>query len=369
MNKSLTWITGDYFLQVDIPIIKGLSKLYNINWVIVIGKEQKYYSPIFLKNYCSKNNINFEIIKNSPASSFKLFFQQLKLLKKIKKNESDFYYFNFYGLPYLYFIYKFYLDPNVVLFAIHNVKVPNGNKGERVETLYQKFGIRNLNKILTFSKDQFELANKKFPTKVIYNIPLPLTDFGLSNTVKSSSKIHFLFFGNITVYKRLDIFINAVEQLGDSLKNKIFVTIAGQGNAWENYKDLIKTKNIYSLVIKRVPEDKVSDLFTSNHYLVLPYQDIAQSGPLKIAFNYRLPVIASNLESFKEDVFHKENGFIFKKNNVESLKDVLEYIINNHDFFYNDMKKNLDNYVNENLSIESIENQYCKMFNKELCQS
>ena len=47
MNKSLTWITGDYFLQVDIPIIKGLSKLYNINWVIVIGKEQKYYSPIF----------------------------------------------------------------------------------------------------------------------------------------------------------------------------------------------------------------------------------------------------------------------------------------------------------------------------------
>jgi len=369
MNKSLTWITGDYFLQVDLPIIKGLSKVYQINWFIIIGEEQKYYSFSYLKKYCLKNSISFEIIKNSPASSFKLPFQQLKLLKKLKKNKSDFYYFNFYGLPYLYFIYKFYLDPNNVLFAIHNVKVPKGNKGEMVERLYQNFGLNHLNKILTFSKGQFVLANKKFPKKVIYNIPLPLTDFGPSSIVKCSSKIHFLFFGNISEYKRLDLLINAVEKLDASLKNKIIVTIAGQAVGWENYRKLIKTKNIYLLDIKRVPEDKVSNLFTSNHYLVLPYQDIAQSGPLKIAFNYRLPVIASNLESFKEDVLHKENGFIFEKNNVDSLKDILEYIINNHDYFYNVMKKNLDKYVKENMSNESIENKYCKMFNKELCQS
>ena len=46
---------------------------------------------------------------------------------------------------------------------------------------------------------------------------------------------------------------------------------------------------------------------------MLPYQDVAQSGPHMIAYNYNLPVIASDIEGFAERVEDGENSFLVRK--------------------------------------------------------
>ena len=53
---------------------------------------------------------------------------------------------------------------------------------------------------------------------------------------------------------------------------------------------------------------------------MLPYQDVAQSGPHMIAYNYNLPVIASDIDGFAERVEDGVNGFLFRVNDKESLK-------------------------------------------------
>ncbi len=365
MIKKVCWVTGDYFLQVDLPIIKQISDFVELHWVVVFGSYQKYYSITHIKNFCCTNNISCEIIHNSSASSPKLFFQQIKMLINLRRNKSDLYYFNYYGLPYFYFILKLFIDKSKSLVAVHNVKVPNGNRGEKLEKFYQNFGLNLLSNILTFSESQFSLAKKKFPKKNVFSIPLPLSDYGEPKRNNLNSKIQFLFFGNITKYKRLDILIKAVERLSCEQKSKIGVTIAGKDFVWSEYKKLIKSKLVFNLKIKTIPDEEVADLFATHHYLVLPYQDIAQSGPLKIAYRYNVPVVASNLDAFLEDIVHKENGFVFEKNNTDSLTEILKFIISNHNSFYSQMQVNLKNYVKNNLSNKSIINQYLKIFKNE----
>lgn len=68
------------------------------------------------------------------------------------------------------------------------------------------------------------------------------------------------------------------------------------------------TSNI-TAEFRRIDDEEIPELFTKSDYLVLPYEDVAQSGPHMIAYNYNLPVIASDIDGFKERVVDGENGF------------------------------------------------------------
>ncbi len=54
---------------------------------------------------------------------------------------------------------------------------------------------------------------------------------------------------------------------------------------------------------------------------------MTQSGPLRIAYGYDIPVIASDLEGFKESVEENVTGVLFKSENVESLVEVMRRAI------------------------------------------
>ena len=59
--------------------------------------------------------------------------------------------------------------------------------------------------------------------------------------------------------------------------------------------------------------DEIILYFQEADYLVLPYDESTQSGPLLIAYNYNIPVIASDIELFKTMVCDKQNGSYLKK--------------------------------------------------------
>jgi glycosyltransferase involved in cell wall biosynthesis len=45
--------------------------------------------------------------------------------------------------------------------------------------------------------------------------------------------------------------------------------------------------------------------------LALPYSHVFQSGVLFLGYNFGLPVIASDIASFREDIIEGETGFVF----------------------------------------------------------
>lgn len=97
---------------------------------------------------------------------------------------------------------------------------------------------------------------------------------------------------------------------------------------------------------------------------MLPYQDVAQSGPHMIAYNYNLPVIASDIEGFAERVEDSENGFLFRVNDKESLKDAITKAAMMSTSDYQRMKDNLKTYVAENNSLEAVSKKYIEYFDK-----
>ena len=66
-----------------------------------------------------------------------------------------------------------------------------------------------------------------------------------------------------------------------------------------------------SVYFKRIDDCEVAEFFAKHDFLMLPYQDVAQSGPHMIAYYYNLPVIASDIEGFNERVVDVVFGFLF----------------------------------------------------------
>lgn len=114
--------------------------------------------------------------------------------------------------------------------------------------------------------------------------------------------------------------------------------------------------------IKSIPDTDIPDLFATTHYLVLPYKSVTQSGPLRIAYGYNTPVIASDLEGFKESIINNVTGLLFKTDDVTSLASLMRNVIENPQT-YNIIKSKQKEYINNNISEKVIINKYINMFN------
>lgn len=187
----------------------------------------------------------------------------------------------------------------------------------------------------------------------------------LSPRKKNDNIIRFLVFGNIVKYKRIDLLLKAANILHERGVKGFEIRIAGNCKEWnEQYAPIIKYPELFDLQIKRIPNEDVANLFADSDYFVMPYQDIAQSGAITVAFRYNLPVICSDIEQFKEFIIDGETGFTFKNKNEFNLADKMEWIIKNHSSIYDTIKYKQQLFVAKNLSIKTIVNKYILYINK-----
>lgn len=228
---------------------------------------------------------------------------------------------------------------------------------------YQAFIFDHFHNFQLFSANQLRLFKQKYPDKNYFYASLCLKDFGPSDATPDSKRVVFTFFGFIRENKGLEYLIQAGNLLARKYTNQDFIIrIYGYHPNWEEkYGKLIEDPSIFDLNISRIPNEEIPDIYCSTHYLMLPYIDVTQSGPLFIAYNYNVPVIASDLEGFTEYVKHEETGFLFENKNPVSLYKIMEQAIEQHDK-YATIKKNLNLYIKQNLLLESIITKYINYF-------
>ena len=71
----------------------------------------------------------------------------------------------------------------------------------------------------------------------------------------------------------------------------------------------------------------VSLFFSAADIVILPYYDITQSGVLQIAYAFSKPVIATDLDGFKESIEDKKNGFLIPVGDYkEFAKKIIELL-------------------------------------------
>jgi glycosyltransferase involved in cell wall biosynthesis len=139
-----------------------------------------------------------------------------------------------------------------------------------------------------------------------------------------------LFFGNIAPYKGLDCLIQAMSLLRTELSD-VRLIIAGQIRGsetyWQTVRGQIETLGLVERVTERIefiPEDDIEVYFKAADVLALPYRHIFQSGVLFLSYNFGLPVVASDVGSFREDIIEGETGFVYSENDAPSLARALE---------------------------------------------
>jgi glycosyltransferase involved in cell wall biosynthesis len=82
-----------------------------------------------------------------------------------------------------------------------------------------------------------------------------------------------------------------------------------------------------------------------------------------IAYNYGIPIIASNLLAFQEYITNRETGLFFQNHSHKELASVMKECINNAKLV-SDLKNNVKATSQTKFGFDYISNQYIKYFNK-----
>jgi glycosyltransferase involved in cell wall biosynthesis len=322
-----------------------------------------------IENIISENGLQGEILQqNCRFSNPMVLSFYFKVISRITKLKPSLVYTSYFGEPFFLLLLSCFIKKSKVVIAYHDVIMHTGETYSSLKNIYHTICRKLFKNIHLFSNTQKEIFEKKYGNKNILTTHLVCKDFGKPINIKESTKIRFLFFGSIVEYKGLDVLLNAVNYLIDELKeNDFLLTIAGNANhaEWNNYKKLITHAEQINCDIRTIPNSEIPDLFCNNDLLILPYKEATQSGPLMIAYNYGIPIIASNLSAFEEYVINGKTGLFFQNYDHKELATIMQECIKNIKLV-SDLKNNVKATSQIKFGFDYISNQYIKYFNKSL---
>ncbi|HKI90318.1 MAG TPA: glycosyltransferase family 4 protein [Draconibacterium sp.] len=197
----------------------------------------------------------------------------------------------------------------------------------------------------------------------VYNMFQPDPDFDIEKQKKEwGIKKHvFLFFGFIRKYKGLHNAIKAFAKLAEkrddvsllvvgesfwqTLDNKKLSTrikqfvfkvvktvVIKKGDDEKNYRPLelideLGIKDKVFLMNDFVPNEDVHKYFQVSDAILLFYLYATPSGVESIAYNFKLPILATSVGHFPETVKDGYNGYLAEPENIESMATAMEKII------------------------------------------
>jgi glycosyltransferase involved in cell wall biosynthesis len=169
--------------------------------------------------------------------------------------------------------------------------------------------------------------------------------FGINNAVPVTGLSHeearqrlgmqsdqrvLLFLGRIVPYKGLEYLVSAFRQLR-AADERYRLVIAGRVDRsegyWKTVLEDMQPEVLSEAILLRdgfIPDSEIEVYCKAADALVLPYRHIYQSGVLFMAHSFGLPVLASEVGSFREEIIEGRTGFIFKPEDPEDLKRVVE---------------------------------------------
>ena len=216
------------------------------------------------------------------------------------------------------------------LYTVHDV-IPHPNNTTTLFLRYMRFSEkRNVNIVQNLSTNsihQYDYLRSLYPEKNIsyFRMPSHISELMQSGDeicpeLGREEKPYILFFGGIYLYKGIDILINAFQAA--SIKNTKLV-IAGNGKY--NPLEGVDDKNII-FIHRHIRDAEIRKLFLCARCVVYPYTSITQTAVVQFPYYFETPVIASDLEYFKDCIVDGETGLLFENGNVQQLASLLEHV-------------------------------------------
>lgn len=238
-----------------------------------------------------------------------------------------------------------------IIFIADNVIPHEKRLGDRAFTNYAFKAVDNfivqssaVERDLKIVKPDAKFVRLEHPVYEIFGKTLPTSDARAKLSIADDAQV-LLFFGFIRKYKGLDIILRAMPELIKKYP-KIVLVVAGESYSGEDdFRALIKELAISDANLKLftdyIPNDDVPLYFSAANVAVLPYRSATQSGIVQIAYNFDLPVIATDVGGLAEIVIDGICGLIAPTPTPEA---VTKAIVN---YFDSDLEAKLRDGVRE----------------------
>lgn len=128
-----------------------------------------------------------------------------------------------------------------------------------------------------------------------------------------------LFFGRIEHYKGVDILLHAKRMLDPSWK----LILAGPGKLEGRVRELIAATPNIEVHNRYLSDTEVAHLFQRATVCALPYRDATQSSVPLISAAFGVPVVATAVGGFREDV-PRVNGILVRREDPKALAEAIE---------------------------------------------
>lgn len=169
---------------------------------------------------------------------------------------------------------------------------------------------------------------------VIENGQNKITESIPANKNDNKAKIRFAFFGQINEYKGVDILLNAIGMLDSKKRKNIIVELHGANLDIQPKPFVKRIKKLLNTYSKNVTfhgaydAEDLGKLMSKTDWLVVP-SIWWENSPLVIqeAFNYKVPVITSDVGGMAEKVKHDLTGLHFRVGKAKELAETMERII------------------------------------------
>lgn len=167
-------------------------------------------------------------------------------------------------------------------------------------------------------------------TTVIYrgrNVPSQYTNYYFD--IRQEKPFDFIVVGRLLMRKGYFEMIDAIKILQNSFPNfRVFV--AGTGSDEAAIKNYAQQNDINNLFFLGHRED-IAELLVKNHCFIFASHYEGQGGALVEAMMAGIPIIASNIPVFQEQVIHDFSAKLFQVKNAKSLADTMEWVIHHYD--------------------------------------
>ncbi|HRS01274.1 MAG TPA: glycosyltransferase family 4 protein [Bacteroidota bacterium] len=166
-----------------------------------------------------------------------------------------------------------------------------------------------------------------------------------------------LFFGFIRDYKGLDILLRAMKLLPEDYHLIIAGEVYGNFDKYQEIIDNSQLSNSITLLNRYITDDEVPAIFSASDVCVLPYRSATQSGIIGVAYQYNLPVIATDVGGLREMIEPYHTGLMVDKIDEMELAATIQYYFTQN--LKNELSKNIDlfksKYNWENLAKKILE--------------
>jgi glycosyltransferase involved in cell wall biosynthesis len=279
--------------------------------VLSISYKRQY--PKFL--YPGKSDKDPSLEKMSVGALFILDpinpFSWKKTVNEILKFNPEkvvFHWWSSFWAPMDYFLLNALLKNKVnTVCIVHNV-FPHEKRF--FDEFLSKLILKKFTRLVVHSKgEQEKILKLGIKTEAGY-IPHPVYDT-LSSTGKIDKieakkmlglpldKTVLLMFGIVRKYKGLSVLLDSIKELVENDFTKIHLLVAGEfWEAEDRYRRKIKGLNIdefVSIQNRYIPNDEIPILFSAADLFVAPYIGGTQSGAIKLAMAYDLPIISTEI--------------------------------------------------------------------------